>query len=203
MSTLASTVAFIVIAFARTMAHIGWGSRFSCFPTLNILPCSYASLGPCISFLLTPQVRGRVSYVSTPYPMSRTASAFDYLVPIIPAPHTSKSCTRQFICLHIYVLPHRCNLLPWINPHHLSLVVLVSGWFPCSRITRAWWLAETPIYTSTCEPRARGQSRPLEVSDFFLDPLAPGLMFFGRDPHTLARYRLWCLAIFWSRMHRA
>ena len=32
-------------------------------------------------------------------------------------------------------------------------------------------------------------------------PLAPGLVLVRRDPHTLARYRLWCLAIFSSLMH--
>ena len=32
------------------------------------------------------------------------------------------------------------------------------------------------------------------MSGYFLDPPAPGLIFFGRDPHTVARYRLWCLA---------
>ena len=47
---------------------------------------------------------------------------------------STNSCTR----LLIYVLPHRFNLLPSINPRQRSLMASMSGWFPCSCIARAW-----------------------------------------------------------------
>ena len=73
-------------------------------------------------------------------------------------------------------------------------MVSVSGWFLiASGITRAWCPLR-PLHTSTCEPRTRGQSRPFVGPGYFLDPLAPGWITVGRDPHTFARYRLWCLA---------
>ena len=40
------------------------------------------------------------------------------------------------------------------------------------------------------------------VPFYFLEPRAPGLVLVGRDPCTLARYHVWCLAIFSSRFHR-